>query len=188
MPRLTADQWDTLRAEYETGKSLNAVAAQHGVSRGAVQKRAKSEGWTQDVSGAIHRKVAEKVAGVVAGSHPKKKAEAIDAEAARRAAVIDKHRDEWEAARQMARAAKADHEGVEGRVPADIEDPEERQKVLYGMKRTAFENLKAAKIHTETLKIIQEGERKAWGLDLIVDVTQLTDEQLAALAAGRMPN
>lgn len=187
MPRLTADQWETIRAEYEAGKSLNAVAVQHGVSRAAVQKRAKSEGWTQDVSTAIHRKVAEKVAGVVAGSHPKKKAEAIDAEAARRAAVIDEHREELESARVMARRAKDDHETVEDRVPCDIEDPEERQRVLMGLKRVAFEDLKAAKIHVETLKLIQEGERKAWGLDMPVNVSALTDEQLAALASGRMP-
>ena len=54
-------------------------------------------------------------------------------------------------------------------------------------KRVAFEDLKAAKITSETLKIVQDGERKAWGLDLVVDVTKLTDEQLAAIAKGKMP-
>lgn len=190
MPRLTTDQWESVRAKRETGATFHELADEFGVSRQAIMKRSRRESWGDgtDLRSQIARKVTEKVTRVVTKGNPEKRAAEIDAEAARRAAVIDKHRDEWEAARQMARAAKADHEGVEDRVPKDIEDPEERQKVLYGMKRTAFEDLKAAKIHAETLKIIQEGERRAWGLDLIVDVTQLTDEQLSALAAGRMPN
>ena len=189
MPRLTADQWESVRAKREVGATFRELGAEFNISHQAIMKRSQREGWGDGSSlrAQIARKVDEKIAKVDSGNL-KKRAEAIDAEAARRAAVIDKHRDEWEAARQMARAAKADHESVEDRIPADIEDPLERQQVLLAMKRAAFENLKAAKIHTETVKIVQEGERKAWGLDLIVDVTQLTDEQLAALAAGRMPN
>ena len=72
--------WEQIRAEYETGATQSELSRAHGVSRAAIQKHIEAEGWTQDVEPAIQRKVAEKVAGVVAGCNPKKKAEALDAE------------------------------------------------------------------------------------------------------------
>ena len=140
MARLTADQWETVRAEREAGASFPELAARHGVSHQAISKRAKKEGWGDgtDLEGTIQRKVAEKVAGVVAGSNPKKRNEAADAEAERRAEVLRRHRDEWQDHVSLftTRSIKAD-----------------------------FEVGKSAKISAEMLKIRQEGERKAWGLD-----------------------
>lgn len=162
--------WDTIRAEYEAGGSQAEVARRHGVSRGAIQKHIAAEGWTQDVEPAIQRKVAEKVAGVVAACDPKKKADAIDAEASRRADVVGRHRDEWD---------------------------EHKSLVDTAIGTKDFETAKLAKITAETLKIRQEGERKAWGLDAAaqqVNVTasintkrdpkDLTDDELAAYIAG----
>lgn len=138
MPRLSADQWETIRAEREAGASFPELADKYGVSHQAIQKRAKAEGWGDgaDVAGAIRRKVAEKVAGVVAACNQKKKAEAIDAAAERGAEVVRRHQAEWE-----------DHRARFGSVPADFEDG------------------KLAKISAEMLRIRQEGERRAWGLD-----------------------
>ncbi|AHE97185.1 helix-turn-helix domain-containing protein [Thioalkalivibrio paradoxus] len=190
MPRLTKDEWAEARALREgAGLPFSEIAERMGVDRAAVSRRAKKEQWDdgQNVAVAIQKKVTEKLTRIVTPSDPVKKAEAIDAEAARRAGVIDKHRDELEAARVMARAAKENHQNVGDQIPADIHDPMERAQALLSMKRGAFEDLKAAKIHVETLKLIQEGERKAWGLDMPVDLSALTDEQLAALASGRMP-
>jgi hypothetical protein len=138
MPRLSRDQWETIRAEREAGASFPELAAKWGVSHQAIQKRAKAEGWGdgQDVAQAIRRKIAEKVAGVVASCNPKKRAEAIDAAADRSAEVVRRHQTEWE-----------DHRARFGSVPADFDDG------------------KLAKISAEMLKIRQEGERRAWGLD-----------------------
>jgi hypothetical protein len=136
MPR-TID-WETIRAEYEAQSSQSELSRKHGVSRTAIQKRIEKEGWTQDVEPVIHRKVAEKVAAVVAGCNLKKKAAALDAEAARRAQVVTRHRDEWDG-----------HKGLVDRALA----------------AKNFEDAKLAKITAETLKIRQEGERRAWGLD-----------------------
>lgn len=93
MPRLTADQWETIRAEREAGATFRELEDKHGVSHQAIQKRAKDEGWGdgKDVGDTVRSKVAEKVAGVVATDNPKKKAEAIDAEADRAAAIVIQH-------------------------------------------------------------------------------------------------
>jgi hypothetical protein len=138
MPRLTADVWDTVRAEREAGASFPELAAKFGVSHQAIQKRAKTEGWGdgKDVGETIRRKVVEKIAGVVAAANPKKRAEAIDAAADKVAAVIELHQREWN-----------DHRDRFGSVPED------------------FESGKLAKISAEMLKIRQEGERRSHGLD-----------------------
>ena len=130
--------WETIRAEYEVGATQSDLSRRHGVSRKAIQNHIDAEGWTQDVEPALRRKVAEKVAGVVAGCDPKKKAEAIDVEAAKRADVVQRHRDEWE---------------------------EHKQIVDKAVGARDFDAAKLAKITAETLKIRQEAERKAWSID-----------------------
>ena len=52
----------------------------------------------------------------------------------------------------------------------------------------AMTKSKLAKINAETTAIQQQGERKAWGLDILVDpgsVKNMTDEQLEAIINGK---
>lgn len=147
MARLTADQWSTIRAEREaSGASFRELSAKHKVSDVAILKRSRSEGWTDgsDVDGVIRRKVSEKVSGVVSTDDPKKKAAAIDAEAEKKAAVVNRHRQEWT---QVAALRQ------------------EALQVRHTDPARAFDKAKLAKITAEMTKIQQEGERKAWGLD-----------------------
>ena len=146
MPRLTADQWETIRAEREAGESFPVLASRHGVSHQAIQKRAKAEGWGdgQDVGEVVRRKVAERVAGVVAGANPQKVAAAIDAAADETAAIVKRHRQEW------VQVAGLRQEALAARAANQVE---------------AFGRAKLAKITAEMTAIQQAGERKAWGLD-----------------------
>lgn len=129
--------WETIRAEYEVGASQSALAKRHGVSRKAIQKHITAEGWAQDISGTLDRLTEAKVVGVVAGCDPKKKAAALDRAADAKAAVIMRHKEEWEQHQQLIRAA---------------------------VENGNFDAAKLAKITAETIKIRQEGERKAWGI------------------------
>ena len=132
-----AYDWEAIRASYEAGSTQSALSRQYGVSRKAIQKRICAEGWLQDVSGTVNRLTEAKVAGVVAGCDPKKKAEALDRAAEAKAAVILRHKTEWE-----------------------------RHQVLIdeALAESNFERAKLAKITAETLKIRQEGERRAWSI------------------------
>jgi len=146
MPRLTADQWETIRAEREAGASFGELAARHGVSKPAIVKRSQLEQWGngQDVGEVVRRKVTEKVTGIVTGANPQKVAAAIDAAADETAAIVRRHRQEWvqvAGLRQEALAARA------------------------GDQSDAFNRAKLAKITAEMTAIQQAGERKAWGLD-----------------------
>ena len=130
--------WETIRAEYEAGSTQSALARKHGCSRTAIQKRIASEGWMQDVTDAINRIAQAKVAGIVAGCNPQKKAEAMDKAADAKAAVIIRHKTEWNEHNKLIRDAIADED---------------------------FEKAKMAKITAETIRIRQEGERRAWGIN-----------------------
>jgi hypothetical protein len=128
--------WETIRAEYEAGATQGELSRRHGCSRGAVQKHIAAEGWVQDVRPVLERLTAEKVAGVVAGSDPVKKAIALAKEADKRVEVVMRHRGDWEDLRRF----------------ADSVDN--------------FEGDRRLKLKAEALKILQEGERKAWGLEI----------------------
>jgi hypothetical protein len=48
--------WEAMETEYRAGaKTLRAIAADHGVTEGAIRKRAKAEGWERDLSEKIRR-------------------------------------------------------------------------------------------------------------------------------------
>ena len=151
MPRLTADTWETVRAEREAGATFEALAGKFGVSHTAVIKKSKTENWSdgQDVAALIRRKVSEKVSGVVSAGNPKKKAEAIDAAADRSAEVVKRHQEETNAVRERLYAGLKAHKSAMNK----------EEKVL------AFEDLKAAKISSETILNIHKAERQAWNLD-----------------------
>ncbi|MCH5277748.1 MAG: hypothetical protein J1E80_07945 [Desulfovibrionaceae bacterium] len=129
--------WETIRAEYESGSTMGRIAKRHGVDKAAISRRARKENWTQDLSAVVARRAQEKVNGTVNTVDPKKRAEAVDRAADALKAVMLRHKEEWE-----------------------------RHRVLMDEALAAgdFDRAKLAKITAETLKIRQEGERRAWGI------------------------
>ena len=146
MPRLTADQWETIRAEREAGESFDKLAQAHGVTKAAIIKQAKKHNWSDgtDVGAAVRRKVTEMVTGVVTGGNPEKKAQAIEKAAAKVVAVVASHQKEWHDHRERFGVPKTS---------AEVEVKE------------SFEDAKLAKITAEMLMIRQKGERAAHGLE-----------------------
>lgn len=157
--RLTADSWAKFRALWEADPTMSQgeLAKLAGVSQQAIQKRIKREGW-QKVSdqGDLARRAYDKAdrealrKGEVApvpqqaqpGDHPDASPPASGVAAATavelRAKVIERHRKEWDGA---------------------------RNNIYKAIQNSDFEKAKLGKITAEALKIIQDGERKAWGLD-----------------------
>ena len=129
--------WETIRAEYEAGSTMGELSRKHGVSKAAISQKAKRENWLQDATQAINRLAEAKVNGLLNTVNPKKKAEALDNAATAKAAVIERHRLEWDRHLQLLSEAMSSRD---------------------------FDVAKLAKIMAETLRIRQEGERKAWGI------------------------
>lgn len=150
MARLTADQWETVRAEREAGESFRSLADKYGVSHQAIQKRARAEDWGdgQNVSEIIRKKVAAKVAGLVAGGNRKKKAEALENAAQKGVEIVRRHQKDW--------------------------DEHHRLFTVAGVAES-FEAGKSAKICAEMLAIRQKAERAAHGLEEMPNV-ELPDE------------
>lgn len=135
MPKLTLETWQDLRAAYEIGATFSDLGRRFGVSRQAIAKRAKAEGWQVDPAAAseVLARVAVKVA-----SSPAKKDQAIEAAADQAAEIVRLHRAEW-----------AGHRGLYALKDVGFD----------------FEKLKCMKISGEALALRQKAERAAWGLD-----------------------
>lgn len=150
MPRLSKDQWEFVRAGREAGASFHELSSKFNVAKSAIHRRAKQEGWGDgsDVAEVIRRKVDAKLNNIV-NDDPAKKAASIEAAADRSAEVIRRHQTETNAVRERLYAGLSAHKEARTR----------DQKIL------AFEDLKAAKISSETIINLHRAERQAHGLD-----------------------
>lgn len=177
--RLSAEDWAAARALWEADPTMTyeALGERIGQTRSTVYKYAKRNGWEKLTNSADLAKKASAAADRVAvsarevaaedgngnidgnaetsgGNEPPAKKpptaaerkaavqpsseEVQQAAVAMRAEIIERHRKEWSVSRGL---------------------------VGEAVKQRDFERAKLAKITSETIKIIQEGERKAWGLD-----------------------
>jgi len=161
----------------------------------AAARAANAHGFAPPVRSAVHRKAEKErwerrgnMTGVAAAAHlqadvamsedggASKKSAVAGAVAAQQsfseavedhAQVLARHRREWSVIGQL-RSEALEH----------------RQDDPVG----SFNRAKLAKISAETLALKQNGERRAWGLDvpeIPPDFSKLSDEQLERLAAGK---
>lgn len=178
-----AANWAIARARWEGEPrcSYSDLTDFLGISKQAIAKRAKKDGWAKKltmsniidkVHAAADRKISREaavpskgkgvvVAGVKPGESapagsptsavvpaaipdsknatPEMLAQAVeDAAVDARAQILTRHRNEW---------------------------PAVRNQIYKALKSSDIETAKLAKIAAETLKLVQDGERKAWGLD-----------------------
>lgn len=167
MPPLPPDRVAAARVLYEStpGMTLAETAKQVGVGKSTLERYANKQGWKKNYGKnlapeqvsemtAAAQEAADKFNRKMSDFGPEATAEARevvtqelvrDATIDVRAAMLDRHRREWAAPRAMSSEA----------VRARDTDP-----------LKAFERAKLAKITAETLKIIQDGERKAHGIDV----------------------
>lgn len=153
--RIPEERYAAARIIYESvpGMSYAKLADQTGISERSLEEKSRKEGWKKspllpdknmtEQAQAVADQYAGKLAeyGPEAGAQQKHEAMVQTAQefaVAERAKILDRHRREWGAVRNLL------YDSVKGRQFADIS--------------------KLAKISAETLAIIQANERKAWGL------------------------
>lgn len=150
--KLTDEEWVEARALFETGTPKAHIGRKFGVSANAILKRSRRDNWSppENVENEIRARTHAKVAGVDSGVTGTAKERALDAEAAKRAEVIERQRgNEINAIRAKLYDALKAHGQAEN----------------LSAKKVAFEDLKAAKISSEVLANVHAMERRAWGLD-----------------------
>ena len=95
-PRKRAD-WDAIHRDYRTGKfTLRELKAKHGADNGLISRKAKAEGWTQDLSAVIRQETNARLAEALVDSQVieshQKVIRVIDAAAAENVSIITGHR------------------------------------------------------------------------------------------------
>jgi hypothetical protein len=148
--------WESIRNLFETGRSVASLAKQFGCSRQAIMKRAEAEGWTQDAEERINRAARAKVGHYDAAATGTTKEQAIEAEATKRAGIIQGHRELFAKVRTLIDEALAARE-----VRKVVVDGKAREE---GGTRDAFDRMKLAKITSEAARNVMIGERMAYGI------------------------
>lgn len=173
--------WEAIESAYRAGvMSLREIASQHGISEGAIRKRAKRDEWSRD----LNAKVKERADDLVRKAEVRKQVRTektlservlIEATAEVIATVRMEHRGDIRRARTLANALFDELEAE----CADIEalrtlgqmmlDPDEngrdRLNELYHAIISMPERVKSMKALSETLKNLIGLERQAYSMD-----------------------
>ncbi|BBW87491.1 hypothetical protein U4K77_09420 [Klebsiella pneumoniae] len=178
---MATPDWEAIETAYRAGMmSLREIAAQHGISEGAIRKRAKRDDWSRDLAA----KVKERADDLVRKAEVRKQVRTetalservlIEATAEVVAAVRMEHRGDIRRAREITNAL-FDELGAEC---ADVDSlrklgelmlsPDEngRDKLneIYHSIISMPERVKAVKALSEALKNLIGLERQAYGID-----------------------
>ena len=163
MPRLTADQWAAIRIEWEgePRATFSGLGEKFGIDKSEISRRSRREIWIKRGQLASINESAQRKADLLTdaqGNSTQRELNAGDLATRSesedlRAAVTARHRIEWgelETFRQSALDAMQDAKEVGDR------------ETWYIAKVAAD----TAKANLSALEIKQQGERRAWGLDM----------------------
>lgn len=99
--------WPAIEIDYRAGvKSLRVLAAEYGISHGAINKRARRDGWSRDLSARIAERTRELVSRAAVSAEDTAVSRAaekavVEANATLQADIIMAHRTDIQAARAL---------------------------------------------------------------------------------------
>lgn len=194
--------WDLIEIEYRAGvKTLRQIAEKHGITHGAVNKRAKARGWTRDLAAKIQAQADAKVSKAAVSEEVSKaklvtESLIVEANAEAIAQVRLAHRSDIQRSRRVGMALLEEMEASCGPEQAALlmelgemmrkpdDNGVDKLNDIY-MKIVALPGrAKTMKDLGETLRVLVDMERKAFGLDEPPAgpmAGTLTDEQRAVL-------
>ena len=179
----TAPDWERVELDYRAGiKTLRQIADENGISHGAINKRAKRDGWDRDLSKKIQSRADALVSKALVSNSVSKESKTserqiVDANATKIADVQLSHRrdiqrkrsivarlmDELEAQVGPENASMLADLGEMMRSPDDA--GQDKLNDLYRKVISLPERAKTAKTLAETLRITVDMERQAFGMD-----------------------
>lgn len=196
-PKLAAD-WERIELAYRTaGRSLREIATDHGITEGAIRKRAKRDGWERDLSAKVRAKADALVRKDLVRSEVRTDApserEVVEIEAEVQARIRLSHRADITRMRNLVLRllAECEAEAAEPEVFAAIgemlrcadERGQDRLNDAYQKAISLPQRIKGVKELAETLKTLIGLEREAYSLDAAPD---LADQ--GGLPSGMTPN
>lgn len=173
--------WDAVERDYRAGiLSLREIASNQGITHGAINKRAKRDGWTRDLAAKIKAKADELVSReAVSTSVSTEKAvterEIIEANAQRIAQVRSDHRGDIRRARTLSMALLEELEAQTKNVPElarlgeilrnENDNGQDKLNDVYMAVISLPERTKTLKALAESLKHLIGLEREAYGIN-----------------------
>lgn len=150
--------WPAIEIDYRAGvKSLRVLAAEYGISHGAINKRARRDGWSRDLSARIAERTRELVSRAAVSAEDTAVSRAaekavVEANATLQATVILAHRNAIETARALVVSMLNELEQL-------AEAGEGREKVPLASRAATVDKLAGALARLVSL------EREAFGLN-----------------------
>ncbi|ADU99431.1 hypothetical protein [Alicycliphilus denitrificans] len=181
---IAAPDWERIELDYRAGiKTLRQIADEHGITHGAINKRAKRDGWERDLSGKIQAKADALVSKAAVSSEVSKESKiaeklVIDANAQAVAEVRLAHRRDIQRARRLTNALldeleqETDRDTLEqlkklGELMFEPDEKTGRDRLneLYQAVISLPERSKTMKTLAESLQKLVDMERAAFGMD-----------------------
>lgn len=176
-----APDWERIEVDYRAGVlSLREIASANGITHGAINKRAKRDGWCRDLAAKIRAKADElvsrqAVSTAVSTAKAVSERQIIAANAERIAQVRGEHRGDIQRVRSLALNLLGELEGQSARLDdlaalgellrSEDDDGNDRRNDLYMKIISTPSRIDSAKKVAETLKHAIGMEREAYGLD-----------------------
>ena len=178
-----APDWEKIEADYRAGiKTLRQIAGEHGVTHGAINKRAKRDGWSRDLTAKIAAKANELVSKSAVSTPVSTESriserEVVDANAQAIVSVRLSHRRDIQRSRSITMRLLEELELQSGRENAELleqlgelmrrEDDRGQDKLndLYQKIISLPGRAKTMKDLGESLRVLVTLERQAFGLD-----------------------
>ncbi|GAA6119608.1 hypothetical protein [Acidovorax sp. FG27] len=179
-----AADWERIALDYRAGiKPLRQIAEEHGITHGAINKRAKRDGWERDLSEKIHAKADALVSKAAVSSEVStdtriREQAVVDANAHAVADVRLAHRRDIHRARRLTNSlldelkkqTDPDTLVLLSQLGELLENPDERTgrdrlNELYYAVISLPERSKTMKVLAESLQKLVDMERLAFGMD-----------------------
>ena len=175
--------WERIELDYRAGvKTLRQIADENGITHGAINKRAKRDGWERDLSEKIQRKADALVSKAAVSTEVSKAAKVaeravVDANAQAIADVRLAHRRDIQRARKITNSlldeleqqADADTVALLEELGERMRNPDDngidRLNDLYHKMISLPERSKTMKTLAESLRLMVDMERTAFSMD-----------------------
>lgn len=194
--------WERIESDFRAGLlSLREIALAHpGASHMAISRRAKKEGWTQDLSAKIQAKAEElvtrqAVTATVTGDKAVTDRQLVEVSAQAIANVRLSHRKDIVRFREIALSLLAELEAETGSLDLFVElgvflrDEDEKgvdkRNDIYQKVISSSGRIDGLKKLAETLKILITLEREAYGIAAAGEKSDAVDNLAVALEAAR---
>jgi hypothetical protein len=158
VPRLTADQWDDIRSEWEADPitTFSGLGEKFGVDKANICRKAARDGWSKigqigSINENAQRRADARADGNATQRNGRDVATRCESESIR-ADVLVRHRHEWDELMTYRRLA----------LEAMNAAGETGDRVAWSVAKLAADTAKA---NLQALEIAQAGEARAWGLD-----------------------